>query len=163
QAPRASRSHAANEAGIGFVTRHTFGVANDDFVKWREIFAFDERFVDRHLREGKTSRRRIPKLASERGLLRSAFPSGYAPVFALLPKRPGQRADQGFRRSQLFVRTARAVEAFVEEGLQFLARTGGQPVAGERPQVKRERFEPRLIARHDFRPIFIGLVAAAEL
>src|SRR5262249_54835373 len=63
QAPRASRSQAVNEVGIGFVTRRTFGVANGHFVKRLEILPFDERVVDRHLRERKSSRRRIAKLA----------------------------------------------------------------------------------------------------
>src|SRR5262249_267262 len=149
QAPRSPPSQAVDEIGVRRVARYAFGVADDLFVKRREMLAFDERFTDRHLRRRKSARRRIAKLRQERGLLGFALRRRYDAVFALFPKRSGQGADQRLERFHLFVRTSRVIEAFDYQRPQFRPRLSGQAVPPERPQVERERFDPGLIARDD--------------
>src|SRR5262249_2041224 len=167
QAPRSPPPQAVDEIVVGRVARYAFGVANDLFVKRREMLAFAQRFIDHHLRQRKVARRRITKPAQERGLLSLVFRRGHDAVLnlfgGLFPKRPSHSADQRLERFILFVRTPRVMESFDYQRLQSLSRLGGQAEAAERAKVERERFDLRLIAGDDFRPIFIGLLAFAEL
>src|SRR5262249_42222158 len=103
----------------------------------------------------------------ERALLSLVFRGGHDAVLSLFgglfPKGPCHSADQRLERFHLFVRTPRAIESFDYQRLQFLSRLGGQAEAAERAKVERERFDLRLIAGDDSRPIFIGLLAFTEL